>query len=167
VHHALAERGGLSEGLEQLPVINLDDESLDIQAWIRPTIEPVVDEVMSYRGPCLVLHGDPAREAFLIDDRDRIGVIDWAAIWYGPVLYDIASLQMYAGGDFAEVLLGYLSIAPEIESELKHLDLFWRFRWSIQAAYFAWRIANEVMTGIDDRSENDIGLNDAKRILGG
>jgi hypothetical protein len=40
-----------------------------------------------------------------------------------------------------------------------------RFRWAVQADYFAWRIANHDLTGITGPAENEKGLDDARRWL--
>jgi len=162
-HEVLVGRDDLAEGLERLPLINLEDPSLDVEPWIHPAIEPTLEAVMRYDGEVGVLHGDPARAAFLVDEDASVGIIDWGAVWWGPLLYDVASLQMYAGEDFAAALDGYRSVRPV---DISSLDVFLRFRWCVQAAYFAWRIANDVMTGIDDASENATGLSDARRNLG-
>jgi homoserine kinase type II len=160
VHRALEGHDELAEGLERLPLIDLEQDHLDIEPWIRPVIEPVLDEVMRFRGTIGFLHGDPAQEAFLIDDADEIGVIDWTSGWWGPLLYDLASARMYSGTDaFPALLDGYRDVA---DVDMTELDLFVRFRWCAQAAGFSYRIANDVMTGIDDRSENETGLSDAR-----
>ena len=39
------------------------------------------------------------------------------------------------------------------------------WRWATQAWYFAGRIATDEMTGIDDPSENEKGLADARAYL--
>jgi homoserine kinase type II len=38
-------------------------------------------------------------------------------------------------------------------------------RWAIQADYFAGRLAANDLTGINDGSENEVGLEDAHRGL--
>jgi hypothetical protein len=40
-----------------------------------------------------------------------------------------------------------------------------RFRWAVQANYFAWRIAENNLTGITGPEENEKGLEDARRSL--
>lgn len=160
LHRALDGHDELADGLETLPLIDLSREHLDLERWIRPAVEPVVDEVMRFRGTAAFLHADPAQEAFLIDDEGEIGVIDWTGCWWGPLLYDLASARMYTGPDaFPEFLEGY---DEEWDVDRAELDLFWRFRWCVQAYYFSWRIANDVMIGIDDRAENETGLSDAR-----
>jgi homoserine kinase type II len=40
-----------------------------------------------------------------------------------------------------------------------------RFRWAVQANYFAWRIAGNNLTGISGPQDNEKGLEDARRFL--
>jgi homoserine kinase type II len=73
---------------------------------------------------------------------------------------------MYAGVHaFAHVLEGYSERAPLRAAEFKALDLLLRFRWCVQAAYFSWRVANDIRIGIDDPLKNREGLADARRHL--
>ena len=46
------------------------------------------------------------------------------------------------------------------------LETFLRLRQAVQAGYFAWRITNNVLTGITDPSDNLKGLADARRSFG-
>jgi len=47
------------------------------------------------------------------------------------------------------------------------LDLMLRFRWAVQADYFARRITGNDLTGITGPEENEKGLEDARRALCG
>jgi homoserine kinase type II len=40
-----------------------------------------------------------------------------------------------------------------------------RFRWAVQANYFAWRIAENDLTGISGPQDNEKGLAAARRAL--
>jgi hypothetical protein len=40
-----------------------------------------------------------------------------------------------------------------------------RFRWAVQADYFAWRITANDLTGITGPEENEKGLEDARLAL--
>ena len=108
------------------------------------------------------LHNDPAPEAFLHDpESGRTGLIDWAGSTPGPVLYDVASAVMYLGGPAhaGAFLEAYGDAAAE------HLDTFRRLRWCVQATYFVDRLSRHDHTGIDGRSDNEKGLEDARRGL--
>jgi hypothetical protein len=109
-----------------------------------------------------------ASEAFVHDDATGVtGLIDWSGARRGPVLYDVASAVMYLGGleDAAAFLETYRAEGPLGGEELDHLDAFRRFRWTVQATYFAWRTSVGDLTGLDDDSGNRKGLDDARRSL--
>lgn len=142
----------------------------DVADWVLPSIKVVSDE---YRGlPPITwgtLHTDPTPDAFLHDVRTgRIGIIDWTGACEGPVLYDIASAVMYLGGarSAQRFLQTYAAtgVLPTVELH-DHLTTFSRFRAIVQADYFARRILDDDLTGIEDRSENQKGLNDARNML--
>lgn len=115
------------------------------------------------------LHTDPEPGAFLLDiPTGRVGLIDWTGSCAGPVLYDVASAVMYLGGpDASDAFLGAhqsaVGLPPE---ELVHLDALRRFRWGVQASYFAGRLVRSDDTGLDtDPEGNEHGLEDARRGL--
>ena len=82
-------------------------------------------------------------------------------------MYDVASAVMYLGGpDRATAFLStYRTHGPLETDELQLLDAFRRFRWVVQAAYFAWRLAVGDLTGVADQADNEKGLDDARRGL--
>jgi Ser/Thr protein kinase RdoA (MazF antagonist) len=116
-----------------------------------------------------IVHGDGA--SVLVDAASgQRAVIDWDAAMWGPLLYDVASarwfFQFRDGGDpadFAPFLEAYRERAPMSTDELGALDVFVRLRCAVQAFYFAWRIADDVRTGLADPAENRRGLDDAYR----
>jgi Ser/Thr protein kinase RdoA (MazF antagonist) len=116
-----------------------------------------------------LLHADPAPEAFRLNPATgRCGVIDWSYALYGPLLYDLASAVMYAGGpEHAQALIqSYLGEHILTAMEVEHgLAPMLRFRWAVQANYFAWRIAENNLTGISNPEDNEKGLEDARRFL--
>ena len=46
------------------------------------------------------------------------------------------------------------------------LPVLLKFRWAVQADYFARRIPNHDLTGITGPADNEKGLEDARRRLG-
>ncbi len=133
---ALAGRSDLADGMPRLPLIDLDAPHLNLESFLFD------------------------------DDTGRVGIIDFGASWWGPLVYDLASLRMYANpATFDVALAGYADASPLPKAELSALDLFLRFRWCVQADYFSWRIANSVLTGVADATENFVGLNDARDAL--
>ncbi|HEX8346334.1 MAG TPA: phosphotransferase [Actinoplanes sp.] len=140
-------------------------EHLSIRPWVR---EAVVAAVTAYDhlDPRTLswglLHTDPAPEAFRFDRaRGACGLIDWGTAMTGPLMYDLASAVMYAGGpDRAGSLIGsYLEqeVVPRAEVE-RAMSVMLRFRWAVQADYFARRIATDDLTGIDSAAGNEEGL---------
>jgi Ser/Thr protein kinase RdoA (MazF antagonist) len=143
-----------------------------VRPWVGPAIdgalaawEAIVPESLTWAP----LHTDPAPEAFRLDRRTGVcGLIDWDLGVVGPLLYDLASAQMYVGGPAraAPLLAAYLDTGALTEHEVdRALPTLTRLRWAVQADYFARRIATDDLTGIEDRSENETGLEDARRAL--
>ena len=75
---------------------------------------------------------------------------------------------MYVGGpdNTTTLVRAYLGEgilgAAEVERGLAPML---RFRWAVQANYFAWRIAGNNLTGISGPQDNEKGLEDARRFL--
>jgi homoserine kinase type II len=141
---------------------------VDAHPWLPPAIEAARDATDRLTVAWSVLHTDPAPEAFRHDDATgTTGLIDWAGACRGPVLYDVASAVMYLGGPkhAVDFLDAYSAASPLDPAELLHLDAFRRFRWVVQAAYFARRLAAHDLTGVNDQSDNERGLDDARRGL--
>ncbi|MFG1911689.1 phosphotransferase enzyme family protein [Kribbella sp. NPDC048928] len=138
--------------------------SLDLEPWIRPAVEAAVADAISLGTLSWAwLHGDPAAEAFRRQSDGQIALIDWGSAMRGPILYDVASAVMYNGD---QVVPAYLRKRPDLTDELdRGLPTFLRVRWAVQAGYFAWRITNNILTGISGPPDNLRGLNDARRSL--
>lgn len=141
------------------------EESLDLEPWIRPAVEAAVDDAVSLgRLSWAWLHGDPAAEAFRRQADGGVALIDWGGAMRGPILYDVASAVMYNGDP---VVPAYLRRRPDLTGELERgLPTFLRVRYAVQAGYFAWRITNNILTGISDPAENLKGLTDARHSFG-
>ncbi|TDW87429.1 homoserine kinase type II [Kribbella pratensis] len=138
------------------------EDCLDLEPWIRPVVEGAVADAVAL-GPVswAWLHGDPAAEAFRQQDDGEVALIDWGSAMQGPILYDVASAVMYNGDP---VVPAYLRRRPDLADELERgLPTFLRVRYALQAGYFAWRITNNILTGISDPTENLKGLADARR----
>jgi len=170
VHTALA-RYPVS-GAQRFHWVDPDAGYLSLRPWLRPAISSAL-EALDAADPASMswglLHADPAPGAFRFDPATgRCGVIDWSYYVYGPLLYDLASAVMYVGGpDHAgELIQAYLR-----EGVLEHAEVhdalapMLRFRWAVQANYFAWRIAENDLTGISGPGDNEQGLEDARRSL--
>lgn len=145
---------------------------LALRPWLRPAIKAALDALDTASPDRMtwgLLHADPAPEAFRLDPATgRCGVIDWSYAVCGPLLYDLASAVMYVGGpDHAKTLIqAYLDAGTLGAAEVEHgLAPMLRFRWAVQANYFAWRIAGNNLTGTSGPQENEKGLEDARRSL--
>jgi len=140
--------------------------------WLRPAITAALDDLDAIGPDALrwgLLHADPAPEAFRLDPATgQCGIIDWSSANYGPLLYDLASAVMYVGGpSHAEALIqAYQRAELVADAEIERgLMPMLRFRWAVQADYFAGRIAGNNLTGIDGPHDNEKGLADARRHL--
>lgn len=141
---------------------------VEAQPWLAPAMDAVRAETDPLTLTWSVLHTDPAPEAFVHDDSSgTTGLIDWAGAKRGPVLYDVASAVMYLGGSdgAAAFLSTYRAHGPLAADEMQLLDAFRRFRWAVQAAYFAWRMAAHDLTGVAGQADNERGLANARRGL--
>lgn len=143
-------------------------KGVEAHPWLAPAVEAVRAETDPLTVTWAMLHTDPAPEAFIHDASNGVtGLIDWAGAKRGPVLYDVASASMYLGGpdSAAAFLTTYRAHGPLGNDELHLLDAFRRFRWAVQAAYFAWRLALCDLTGVEDQANNVKGLDNARRGL--
>jgi homoserine kinase type II len=138
----------------------------DLEPWIRPAIEDAVDGVRAYAASHELtwagLHADPAADAFIRQPSGEIALIDWGGWMLGPTLYDIASAIMYAGQP-EPLVSAYRAKRPDLQTDA--IPTFLRFRHAVQASYFAYRITEDIQTGVVPGNENSKGLADARRSL--
>jgi Ser/Thr protein kinase RdoA (MazF antagonist) len=170
VHAAGSPASGRGTASFAADWLSPDLTGVEAHPWLAPAIEAVRAETDPLTVTWSTLHTDPSPEAFIHDDGTGVtGLIDWAGAKRGPVLYDVASTVMYLGGpDSATAFLTtYRAHGPLGSEEMQLLDAFRRFRWAVQAAYFAWRSAVGDLTGLADRAGNQKGLTDARRGLAG
>ena len=160
------------EGAERFHRVDPAAVHLAVRAWVRPAVAAAVEAVEALgleSLSCGLLHADPAPEAFRLDPATGVcGVIDWSVALVGPLLYDLASAVMYVGGAgrARELVEAYLSEAVLTRSEVERgLLPMVRFRWAVQADYFARRIVHNDLTGISGPQDNEKGLDDARRCL--
>ena len=170
VHRALA--GHDLPGAEPFPWVDPAATHLAIRAWIRPAIEAALSAwsaIPPESLTCAPLHTDPAPEAFRLDpDTGACGLIDWDLGVVAPLLYDLASAEMYVGGPrfSGPLIAAYVATGALTREEVaRGLPALAQLRWAVQADYFAKRIATDDLTGIEDRTENEKGLEDARRSL--
>jgi Ser/Thr protein kinase RdoA (MazF antagonist) len=160
-------------GLGRFHLMRCDTPHLGVEDWVRPAVTDAVaamaklsiTDQLTY-GPT---HGDPSTDSFRLDvDTGGVGIIDWGSAGTGPLVYDIASAVMYAGGPdrAADLVDGYVAAAPVSRDEVEAaLPTLLRFRGAVQADYFAYRIWIDDRTGIDDPVANVEGLRHARTML--
>jgi Ser/Thr protein kinase RdoA (MazF antagonist) len=171
VHRAL--RDVSVPDAERFHWVDPQGDHLGIRPWVRGAVAAAVaayDRLNPHTLSWGLLHTDPAPEAFRMNrTQGACGLIDWSTAMVGPLLYDLASAVMYAGGpDRAGALIErYLNqgVMPPAEVE-RALGVMLRFRWAVQADYFARRVATGDLTGIDSDADNERGLADAHAWLG-
>jgi len=172
VHSVLRDR--TVPGAQRFHWVDPAAPHLGQRTWLRPAVSAAVGELAELRRespawPQGLLHADPAPEAFRYDAATgQCGLIDWSSAHYGPLLYDLASAVMYLGGPgrAAAMTDAYLSASPPAARDAADgLSVMLRFRWAVQADYFAWRITTGDLTGIAGPEENEKGLEDARRAL--
>jgi Ser/Thr protein kinase RdoA (MazF antagonist) len=170
VHAAL--RGRSVPGAERFHWVDPAAPHLDLAGWIRPAVEAALARYDTLAATGLtrgLLHTDPAPEAFRLDARTMTcGLIDWDSGLEGPLLYDLASAVMYAGGPgrAADLVDAYVATGSLDRAEVdRGLGVMLAFRWAVQADYFARRIVAGDLTGIRSAADNDAGLEDARRSL--
>ena len=157
--------------VDQFHWVDTQAAHLAVRSWVQPLVAAAVAayEVDHSSLSSGRLHCDPAPEAFRLDHTTGVcGLIDWSAAVHGPLLYDLASAVMYVGGtDHADCLIEtYLESRTVTEAELAHgLPMMLRFRWAVQADYFARRLATDDLTGIASAADNEKGLADARHWL--
>lgn len=141
---------------------------LGIRPWVRPAVTAAVEALDTGWMTWGLLHTDPSPEAFRLDGP-ACGLIDWSWAMCGPLLYDLASAVMYVGGPdrAAPLVEAYLRSGVLPADEVRRgLATMVRFRFAVQADYFARRIAEDDLTGIGGAADNEDGLADARRLLG-
>ena len=158
------------DGTQRFHWIDPTAAHLSVRPWVRPAIAAAVEALEGLDATSWgLLHTDPAPEAFRLDPTTGVcGVIDWSVALAGPHLYDLASAVMYVGGAerAGELIDAYLSAAMLTRADVdRGLLPMLRFRWAVQADYFAQRIVANDLTGITGRQDNEKGLEDARRRL--
>jgi Ser/Thr protein kinase RdoA (MazF antagonist) len=165
--HGILRRAARPAGVMEWHWVDVMAAHLDVQPWVRPAVSEAVAEVSAVQ-QCMplttgLLHADAGPTSVLIDASGQVAIIDWGAVTWGPLVYDVASSRMCLQDDagFGRFLSGYLSMVPLPAEELTALPTFVRFRWAVQADYFARRLWTRDSTGLADPTDNEKGLAEA------
>jgi Ser/Thr protein kinase RdoA (MazF antagonist) len=166
-HRALA--GVPADGAERFHWVDPTAAHLAVRDWIRPAVTAAVRDLDTSAMTWGLLHTDPEPEAFRLDPETRVcGILDWSVALHGPLLYDLASAVMYVGGPALgqELISSYLDGGTLSAAEVRAgLMPMLRFRWAVQADYFARRVVTRDLTGITGDEGNEIGLEHARIAL--
>jgi homoserine kinase type II len=145
-------------GMARFQSVRAEVTHLDSADPVRPVVTAAV---AAMRKLCVtdqltygVLHGDPAPSAFRLDPlTGRLGLAEWGPVVTGPLLYDVASAVVHAGGTgaAADLIDGYLAAGPVPRDELEAaLPTMLMFRWAVLVDHFAARLSTRP-DGEDDR----------------
>jgi Ser/Thr protein kinase RdoA (MazF antagonist) len=155
VHRSLL--GFAHPGLVKFHWIRTDAAHLGIEPWVRPAVAAAV---RAARRLCVtdqltygVLHGDPSPDEFRLDtDNGRVALLDWSSAGTGPLVYDLASAVMFAGGmaTAAHAVDGYLRHGPVPKGECEAaLPTMLRLRYAVQVDWLCARLAAGAATAAD------------------
>lgn len=157
--------GHRADGAWELFWVDPAAAHLALDPDVRQAVHDAVAAVTAIPDHALTVglgHGDPAPEAFL-RRGPQTALIDWGSVVNGPLLHDLASAAMYLGGlgAAAPMLAAYDAAGGPVPAAevAEHAPAFLRWRWAVQADYFAERLAG------DDTEENRGGFADARRRL--
>lgn len=141
---------------------------LDIEPWLRPTIDRAVMEAARAWPPeqNRLIHGDPSASDFRVDhDGGLVAVIDWGYAMAGPPFHDLTCavlMEWLADRDGADVVEAY---DRETNVDRDMLEVFLRRRLALQAWWLAWREATASDLGNKDRDWNRQSLATIRQLL--
>jgi Ser/Thr protein kinase RdoA (MazF antagonist) len=145
---------------------------VDQHQWMRPAIDATIAAVHAFESTHKVTYGPIYGDTLqlrLDDVTGQVGVIDWGASDWGPLLFDIAmAIQAIKRTDLQNpqsFIEAYLGTGPISRDELDGLPTYQALMWARTARFFAWRFAHNVNSG-DSRSDgNAATLSEAKQHL--
>lgn len=145
-------------GLRRWHWLRAEAAHLALEPWMRPAVSEAVGLMtrlsVTDRLTYGVLHGDPAPAGFVVDiDTGRTALAGWGPATSGPLVYDLASAVVYAGGVDAagDLIDGYTAAGPVSPPEVDAaLPVLLRFRLAVLADGFARRIAAEGTAAAED-----------------
>jgi Ser/Thr protein kinase RdoA (MazF antagonist) len=167
VHASLA--GAPTTSAPRFDWLDPDAPHLGMTEWLRPTVRAAVTWFNAAAAQLVsrgLLHGDPAPWAFRWSQQSNTcGLIDWSSTLWGPLLYDLASAVMFVGGmtRAQPLIAAYRLRGPIRPGEIDAgLASMLRFRWAVQADYFARRLVTDEHAGLATPEDNERGLVDAR-----
>jgi Ser/Thr protein kinase RdoA (MazF antagonist) len=136
----------------------------------QPGLQDLIDQALlqldAYEAQFPVTYGWIYGDWFDILRDSATGVygwIDWGALTWGPLLFDVVYAVWQVGGGEADqrthrLLAAYLAEAPIDANELRGIDVYAAMMLARGAKYFAWRLAHGVTLGDPDPNGNEQGL---------
>lgn len=129
--------------------------------WLRPLLSRAVNAVRAFEAatPATygVIYGD-GLQVLRNEETGQVGLIDWGAVGWGPLLFDVAlAVEGFRGAGATqteELVASYLAEAPIAPREVRGLERYVALLWARQARYFAWRLVHDVIRG-DPRADNN------------
>jgi Ser/Thr protein kinase RdoA (MazF antagonist) len=130
------------------------DEYVTAQPGLAPLIHQALEKTRAYEARHTVTYGviwADRMEIVREKEAGQVGIIDWGAIEWGPLAFDVALSLLWLfpeeGQESHEFLQAYLAVAPISAQELQGLPYYEALFWARQAKYFAYRIATGVTLG--------------------
>ena len=167
VHRVLQNRE--VPGAQRFHWVDLAAAHLELRPWLRPAVTAAVDALTALKNrerawPQGLLLADPAPEAFRLDLASaQCGIIDWSSRCTARAVRP--GLRRHVPGRTAcaaAMTSAYQAAALLTGREIAEgLPVMLRFRWAVQADYFARRITASDLTGITGPEENEKVLEDA------
>jgi Ser/Thr protein kinase RdoA (MazF antagonist) len=134
------------------------------QPGLQRLIDRAVAAVRSFEARIPVTYGGMYGDymEFICDSTtNQVGLIDWGAFDWGPLLFDLAIVdeEFRGAGGAAEVQIqqfysAYLAESPVTAQEVAGVTAYTALHTAQIAKYFAWRLAHNVTRGDDDPDGN-------------
>ncbi|GLV53214.1 hypothetical protein KDH_00690 [Dictyobacter sp. S3.2.2.5] len=151
----------------------LKEEAVEVTAQIGLSLllQRAVEAVETFekrtRVPYGTLYGDSLQALF---DRKthQVGLIDWGAISWGPLLFDVAlatELFSFSQAQTDCFLQSYLAEALIESQQLEGVKFYQALRHAQLAKFFAWRLAHQATLGNPDPMANELALKENRMTL--
>ncbi|GHO82390.1 hypothetical protein KSZ_03960 [Dictyobacter formicarum] len=144
---------------------------VQVQAGLSALIHQAVKAVETFEENTPVTYGTLYGDSLqvLYDQTTRqVGLIDWGAVGWGPLLFDVALTAEHFTSSQAQTdyfLQSYLAEAPINPQELAGLQYYQALHSAQLAKLFAWRLAHQATLGNPDPLANEMALRENRMML--
>jgi Ser/Thr protein kinase RdoA (MazF antagonist) len=138
------------------------------QPGLQTLIDQAVAAVRNFEADIPVTYGGMYgdRMEFICDPMtNQVGLIDWGAFDWGPLLFDLAIVGKELRGvsrawesQLDLFYTAYLAESPVAAQEVAGVTAYAALHAAQIAKYFAWRLAHDVTRGESDPNGNTSGL---------